>query len=378
MITETKIKNTARDLNSKLGLDPQIDMSLDLRTLIEMIQRIIGTGLIEPTDVFPTDTDETIRALSVMDLDEIEKELNIEDPQLPDSLEDQINASKKIRELKDICKANDEFASIRGELAKFQDIEILRDKMTEMVTTAKILPEPVPEELTPLVIKPLFKKACPVLTKQEYEDLERLILKDKRVINPILTWHGAIVDGHNRYEISQKHKIPYTTKELVFQNEDEVLVWIKENAISQRNLSDFARYELVKDIEYIVKTEAKKRQSLAGQKVQIDEPPIDTRKEIADKINVSPAQVGKMKEIDQKADERIKRKLREGRINVAQAYRHVKERENPKKLTDKDKLEMAAKGLDKWIAKYQDDDLFLEFTDEVTAIAVRMRESLPF
>ena len=27
--------------------------------------------------------------------------------------------------------------------------------------------------------------------------------------DPLTTWHGVIIDGHNRYELCRKHQIPF-------------------------------------------------------------------------------------------------------------------------------------------------------------------------
>ena len=52
-----------------------------------------------------------------------------------------------------------------------------------------------------LTIDPEFAGKIPPLTDEELQQLEENILEDGRVINPLITWNGVIVDGHNRFRI---------------------------------------------------------------------------------------------------------------------------------------------------------------------------------
>ena len=68
--------------------------------------------------------------------------------------------------------------------------------------------------LNALKIDPEFQGKIPPLTFEELNQLEANILRDGRIINPIIVWQGLIVDGHNRYTIAKKHpEIPFTVHE---------------------------------------------------------------------------------------------------------------------------------------------------------------------
>ena len=57
-----------------------------------------------------------------------------------------------------------------------------------------------------------FESKIPPLTAEEFRQLEENIVTDGVVINPIITWNGIIVDGHNRFHILERHpEIKYTT-----------------------------------------------------------------------------------------------------------------------------------------------------------------------
>ena len=84
----------------------------------------------------------------------------------------------------------------------------------------------------------------PPLKKEEYKNLEESI-KAEGCRDPIITWKGFIVDGHNRYEICTKLHIPYKTVQISFDSREEAISWICLNQLSRRNLSEEAFRYLV-------------------------------------------------------------------------------------------------------------------------------------
>ena len=54
-----------------------------------------------------------------------------------------------------------------------------------------------------------------------------------------------IIDGHNRYEICQKHGLPFGILVMEFDNRDDVIEWIYQNQLSRRNLTDEKRTYLI-------------------------------------------------------------------------------------------------------------------------------------
>ena len=100
--------------------------------------------------------------------------------------------------------------------------------------------------LEELKIDPEFAGQIPPLTSEEFEQLEANILEDGKVINPLITWNGFIVDGHNRYRILQKHmEIPYNTFEKEFPDRYAVIAWICKNQLGRRNLTPAQRKYLI-------------------------------------------------------------------------------------------------------------------------------------
>ena len=94
--------------------------------------------------------------------------------------------------------------------------------------------------MNPNVLKtdPEFQRKIPPLTFEELNQLEANILRDGRILNPIIVWEGLIVDGHNRYTIAKKHpEIPFTIHEKEFASRYEAIIWICKNQLGRRNLT---------------------------------------------------------------------------------------------------------------------------------------------
>ena len=89
-----------------------------------------------------------------------------------------------------------------------------------------------------LKIDPEFQNQIPPLTDNEYKQLEENILKEGKLISPLMVWNNTLVDGHNRYEIVQEHpEISFSTMPLPFESREEVLAWICKNQLGWRNLT---------------------------------------------------------------------------------------------------------------------------------------------
>lgn len=95
------------------------------------------------------------------------------------------------------------------------------------------------EKSAPLRIDPEFRDKIPPLTEDEFRQLEENIVRDGEIYEPIIVWHGVIVDGHNRYKIAQAHPgIPYRTKEMFFPDKWAAFDWMYAKQLGRRNLSD--------------------------------------------------------------------------------------------------------------------------------------------
>ena len=93
-------------------------------------------------------------------------------------------------------------------------------------------------KLSQLKIDPEFQSKIPPLQFEEEQQLEQNIIAEGRLLNPISTWNGYILDGHTRYRILKKHGfIKFEVKEIQLANKYEALAWICKNQLGRRNLS---------------------------------------------------------------------------------------------------------------------------------------------
>ena len=55
---------------------------------------------------------------------------------------------------------------------------------------------------------------------------------------PIWLHDGKILDGHNRYEICQRHNLPFETYEIDgIEDREAAINWIIDNQLGRRNLT---------------------------------------------------------------------------------------------------------------------------------------------
>ena len=95
-----------------------------------------------------------------------------------------------------------------------------------------------------LNIDPEFKNLIRPLRREEYRQLElNLVMEGCR--EDIIAWNDTILDGHNRYEICNKMRIPYGVKELDFPSRDAAIAWICANQLGRRNISEETRKYLI-------------------------------------------------------------------------------------------------------------------------------------
>ena len=60
-------------------------------------------------------------------------------------------------------------------------------------------------KLSQLKIDPEFQSKIPPLQFEEEQQLEQNIIAEGRLLNPIITWNGYILDGHTRYELYKQY-----------------------------------------------------------------------------------------------------------------------------------------------------------------------------
>jgi hypothetical protein len=192
------------------------------------------------------------------------------------------------------------------------------------------------QEMKELKIDKEFQNLIPPLTNEEYKQLEEN-LKDEGCRDSLITWENTIIDGHNRYEICTKNIIPFSVKEMNFEDRQEAIEWIIKNQFGRRNLPAYERAKLALRLEPIIREKAKERQGSRNDLniVQKSAPSIKnkSRDELAKIAGVSHDTIEKVKFIEREATEEQKQALSKGEKKVNTVYkelRPVKSREEHK------------------------------------------------
>lgn len=115
-----------------------------------------------------------------------------------------------------------------------QQLESSEEKEKETVTYIK----------KNLTILEEFKFLIPPLTPDEFYKLELSILAEG-CRDPLVVWdkdveeeEWILIDGHNRYQICQKHSLQYQVLRLKFDDAESVANWIVNNQLGKRNATD--------------------------------------------------------------------------------------------------------------------------------------------
>ena len=110
-------------------------------------------------------------------------------------------------------------------------------------------------KLSQLKIDPEFQSKIPPLQFEEEQQLKQNNIAEGRLLNPIITWNGYILDGHTRYRILKKHGfIKFEAEEIQLTNKYEALAWICKNQLGRRNLSPERKKFLLEQIFTIDKS----------------------------------------------------------------------------------------------------------------------------
>lgn len=195
-----------------------------------------------------------------------------------------------------------------------------------------------------------FRDLIPPLTSEEYEQLEKNLLKEG-CRDSLITWNSTIIDGHNRYEICTRHKIQFNTVEHAFNNRDEAKEWIIRNQFGRRNLSAYQRSELALQLKPLIQAKAKENLKTHTEQGyqnsdKAGKAKVDTTKQLAKIAGVSHDTIYKVEQIQKHAPEEVKQKVKTGEMSICQGYIATKAKvDTPKPKPTKEEKDKKARGL---------------------------------
>ena len=92
-----------------------------------------------------------------------------------------------------------------------------------------------------IIVNEELKAYIDPLTPDEHDALERSLLAEG-CRDALVLWGNVLIDGHNRYGICMKHGLPFNTVQNTrFQTMEDVHLWMIEQHLGRRSVSDFQR-----------------------------------------------------------------------------------------------------------------------------------------
>ena len=192
-----------------------------------------------------------------------------------------------------------------------------------------------------LKINPELRDFIPPLSGEEKKQLEDSLLKYGYKGAPIYIWNEYIVDGHNRYELCQKHNIEYPVEELLLGSNTtiiDVMEWMINTQLGRRNLPAAQRLAVMdkfkKKIQEQAADKANKSRSMfhGNQYTEVSSPngdytKIKTDKELAKMAGVGAGTVARFNKVMNSDDEELKKKVLANEVSINAGYEKIRESE---------------------------------------------------
>lgn len=160
------------------------------------------------------------------------------------------------------------------------------------------------------------------LTHNEYAALERSLLAEG-CRDALVLWGEVLIDGHNRYDICNKHNIEFrTVQNTGFASLDDVMLWVIDNHLARRSVSDYQRGVLAlrkKDIvsARVAQKAAEPEAAAASDAPKVPEsPPWNTREDVAKAARVSSNTISQIERIQKAATPQLVEAVRSGTISI--------------------------------------------------------------
>jgi len=182
-----------------------------------------------------------------------------------------------------------------------------------------------------IVVNEELKAYIDPLTPDEHAALERSLLAEG-CRDALVLWGNVLVDGHNRYGICRQHGLPFqTVQNTRFQSLEDVQLWMIDQHLGRRSLSDYQRGVLALRKREIVSdrraraaaapapAEAAPPEAAAAQDDDPPwdvSPPLDTREALARAARLRSSQVLQIEKIRKQAAPEVVAALKAGTISI--------------------------------------------------------------
>ncbi|MDN3922014.1 plasmid replication/partition related protein [Roseateles violae] len=155
------------------------------------------------------------------------------------------------------------------------------------------------------------------LTPEEHQALERSILAEG-CRDALVLWGEILVDGHNRYGICRKHGLPFqTVQNTRFQSIEDVHLWMIDQHLGRRSVSDFQRGVLALRKKEIMAARIKEVVPVDSPAAAVPPPEkLNTRESIAKAARISSAAVLQIEKIQKSAAPELVEAVKQGAISI--------------------------------------------------------------
>ncbi len=211
-----------------------------------------------------------------------------------------------------------------------------------------------------IVVNEELKAYIDPLTPDEHEALERSILAEG-CRDALVLWGNVLIDGHNRYGICSKHGIPFkTVQNTRFQSMEDVHLWMIEQHLGRRSVSDFQRGVLALRKRAIIEARHRAEQEQLHRESEGEAPPETedndsppwepaaklSKADLARQAKLSASQVTMIEKIHTQAAPEVVEAVRSGAISISAAAVVAslpEEEQRAAALAGKDELKQAAR-----------------------------------
>ncbi len=206
------------------------------------------------------------------------------------------------------------------------------------------------DERKPVVL-PELAELLPPLSEEQLGALEKDILTNGCYSPIIVNEDLAIVDGHNRQRLCEQHGILYRMVVFAFEDMLETKQWALDTQKGRRNLDKWELGKIALKLKPDVEARAQANMSAGGGDQKSEDAksgsailpnpisPVDTRKELAEKVGIGERTMGKVMQIDEHAPDVVKEALDKKELSVNQGYNITKQ---VQELPEEERNEAAA------------------------------------
>ena len=187
----------------------------------------------------------------------------------------------------------------------------------------------ISDEKTPVVL-PEFANLLPPLSAEQLERLEADIMENGCYSPLIVTENLELVDGHNRKALCEKHGIPFNMVVFRFDSRLDAMEWAVNTQKGRRNLSNWELGQIALKLKPELRAKGRANQSAAGGdrkscnrvkgKPETKAIRVDTRRDMAASVGISPDTMGHIMIIDEKGPQAVKDALDRKEISIYAGY----------------------------------------------------------